>query len=111
MPWCVIGWRPFGQTPWFFRGGGESQLYLPLITDRLVEVVSSPNARGIARTECNGWVTHVESARVFDVPVCFDTRRSFHPTLDLERLNVFPYVGDLLPTQIYRPLRPRLRPR
>jgi hypothetical protein len=107
---CVIGWRPHGQAPWFLRGGNEPHVFLPKITDDLVWLVSRPNAKGLPHSRFNGWVTNIAWARVFDIPVYFDTKRSFHPDLDLDRVQIYPYDSEVLPTQIYRPIRFRKRP-
>ena len=86
----VIAWRPPGGKPLFFRGDNRYEIFLAYISD---DVTSS-----------RGWVKDVEHARVFDTFPDFN-RRSFAKNFNAERLRIFPYDGELLPTQVTRPTR------
>ncbi len=83
----VIAWRPNGQAPYFFRGDNRYEIFLPYISK---EVVSK------------GWVSNIEHARVFETFPDFGPK-SLAKNIDTERLRIFTYEGELLPTQIVRP--------
>jgi len=94
----VITWRPFGDTPYFFRGYNRHGLFLPFISD---ERIREGNHRG--------WTRNMEYARVFDGPPLFE-KGTLARGFITGRLKIFPYEGAILPTQIFKPLsRPRWR--
>ena len=92
----IIGWRPFRRPPLYFRGDYRYEIFLPYLSDERV-------AEGLVE----GWVEDSRVARVFELPIVF-TKRSFAKGLDLERLTIFPYSGELLSSQFFHPIkRPR----
>ncbi len=93
MPkYYIIGWRPTGKTPFFFRGDNRWEIYLPF-TD-----ISGPH---------KGWTINIEYARVFSTFPDFGPK-SVSKGLDVIQLKVYSYDRELLPTQM---LRPTKRPR
>ncbi|MES2006837.1 MAG: hypothetical protein V4436_01880 [Patescibacteria group bacterium] len=90
----VIAWRPNGQAPYFFRGDDRYEIFLPYISEEITS---------------RGWVKDIERARVFDTFPDFGPK-SLAKNIDAERLRIFPYEGEILPTQVVRPTRrPRRR--
>ena len=88
----VIAWRPVGREPYFFRGDNRYRIFLPYISE---DVAS------------RGWVKNIEYARIFDTFPDFD-RRSYSKHFHTERLRIFLYEKEILPTQVVRPTkRPR----
>ncbi len=85
----VVAWRPPGKKPYFFRGDNRYEIFLPYISEEHVS---------------RGWVTDIEYARVFEAFPVFD-RRSFSRNFNAERMRVFEYEGEILPTQIVRPIK------
>lgn len=100
-PLCVIGWRPAGRTPLYFRGDNRYKIYLPFISD---ELIYRKEREG---QQVSGWVTDVGFARVFEVPVTLE-EKSFAKNFIMDRFVIYPYDGEILPFQIFRPIkRPR----
>jgi hypothetical protein len=85
----VIAWRPKGQAPYFFRGDNRYEIFLPYISQEFVS---------------EGWVRSIEHARVFDIFPDFGPK-SLAKNIDAERLRIFSYDGEILPSQIKRPTR------
>jgi hypothetical protein len=88
----VITWRAPGAEPYFFRGDGRYEIYLPYISTTHV----SP-----------GWVKDVAYARIFDSFPEFN-EKSCSKHFIADRMKVYPYEEDILPTQI---ILPRTRPK
>lgn len=95
---CVIGWRPLGRQPWYFRGDQRREIYLPKITEELISQGSVP-----------GWFEELHLARVFEMPIVLEDK-SFHRDIDRSRFWIYDYDGQILPTQVFRRIeRPRWR--
>lgn len=95
---CVLGWRPHGHEPLYFRGDERYEVYLPFISDELIQ-------KGLVR----GWHENIAKARVFEVPVLL-TARSFARGFLSDRLRIYPYEDVVLSTQIFKPIRRPGRP-
>jgi len=85
----VITWRAPGGDLYFFRGDNRYEIFLPYIS---AEKVSK------------GWVKKEEHARVFTTFPDF-TRTSLAKNFNADRLKVYPYVKEIMPTQLVRPTR------
>ena len=96
MPrYYVIGWRPHGKLPYFFRGDNRHEIFLPFVSN------DGPT---------EGWVDDIVYARIFETFPCLDTK-SISKHLDASRIEVYPHEEKLLPTQIFRPLKRPKKPR
>jgi len=89
MKLYVIAWRPRGGKPFFFRGDRRYEVYLPFISEGYVS---------------DGWKEDIAHARLFEAFPVFDSR-SFSKRLDATRIRIFPYDGEVLETQVIRPIR------
>lgn len=91
----VITWRCPGGKVYFFRGDSRYEIFLPYIS---------------AKTVSRGWVHEEKYARVFDAYPVFAIT-SFAKNFIADRLRIFPYEKEILPTQVVRPIRrPRRNP-
>jgi hypothetical protein len=82
----VITWRAPGGCLWFFRGDNRYEIFLPYISEGVVS---------------RGWVADEAQARVFEGFLSIDTF-SLARNFDARRLNVYPYEGPLLKTQLFK---------
>lgn len=89
MRYYVIAWRGVGCHALFFRGDNRYKIYLPFISETQVSW---------------GWVETVERARLFDTFPVFD-RTSFSKNFNAERLCIYPYDEEPLPSQLLRPTK------
>jgi hypothetical protein len=90
----VITWRTLGGDLYFFRGDNRYEIFLPFISAGIIS---------------KGWVREEEYARVFNSFPVF-TGNSFAKNFPADRLKVYPYEKEIMPTQIVRPThRPRNR--
>lgn len=90
MPrYYVIGWRAPGMSPYFFRGDNRYPVYLPYVSEESLT---------------KGWVTEIARARVFEGFPCLN-KKSYSKHLDVTRIRIYPYEEEILPTQIYRPIK------
>ena len=85
----IITWRCPGGKSYFFRGDDRREIFLPYISAAVVQ---------------KGWVMDERYARIFDTFPVF-LRTSLAKNFIVERLRVFHYDKEILPTQILRPTR------
>jgi hypothetical protein len=90
---CVLCWRPWKREALYFRGDDRYEIYLPYISEKLVE-----------RGQAKGWVEDVNYARVFETPILLE-ERSFAKQFIKEQFFIAPYEYAILPGQIFRPIR------
>ncbi len=79
----VIGYRPPGQAPLFFRGDNRYAVWLPALAS-------------------DGWTDNVLEARLFVRPPDF-LPKSISKTLDASCVAVYPYEGSVSSKHIIRP--------
>jgi hypothetical protein len=87
--YLVITWRQPGGPTYFFRGDNRREIFLPYISADFVG---------------KGWVEDHRYARLFDTFPIF-SRQSFAKSFDMERMRVFTYDTEVLPTHLLRSVR------
>lgn len=90
MPrYYVITWRAPGGRPYFFRGDGRYEIFLPYISETHVP---------------RGWVENDAYARLFEAFPVF-TEKSLAKNFRADRLNIYPYESEVQPTHSIRPVK------